>query len=133
MPVPTEATYSAAAQLAALVGAHTSLRDLLDAGAGPAELRFRRADDVLLGTVLLSDPCGTVNAGTGVLTITPAGDSTWVAAGEVAYGELCDSTGAVVLALPAQEGEVAVAGRAVLNTVAASIGGAVVVSSIQIG
>jgi len=113
MPAPTVATFSAAA----LIAAHTTFRDLIDAGAGAGFIRIRDAADVLLAQVPLSDPCGTVNGTTGQLVFSIAGqDPSADAAGTAAYGQICDSTGAVHCALPAQQGAVAVAGKIVLNT-----------------
>ena len=43
MPAPSAATYS----VAALVAAHTSFRNLIDAGSGPGKIRIRSASDVL--------------------------------------------------------------------------------------
>ena len=63
MPVPTVATYSAAA----LVAAHTAFKNLIDAGAGPGTIKIRNDTDVLLATIVLTDPCGTVNGTTGQL------------------------------------------------------------------
>lgn len=130
MAVPAQATYSAAA----LVAAHTSFRDLIDSGASAGSIKIRDAADVLLATIPLADPCGTVNGTTGQLTITPAGrDESAEASGTAAYAEFCDSDGTVYLALPAQEGAVAVPGKLVLNTLAILSGGPVEVVSAVIG
>ena len=130
MPAPTVATYS----VAALVAAHTSFRNLIDAGAGPGFIRVRSAADVLLAQVPLTDPCGTVNGTTGQLTITMSGrDESADAAGTIAYGELCDSSGAVHHSLPAQAGDTAVAGKIVFNTLTVAAGGPVEIVSAVIG
>ena len=130
MPVPTQATYSAAA----LTAAHTAFRDLLDAGPAGGSIKIRDGSDVLLAQIPLSDPCGTVNATTGQLTLTPAGrDEGADTTGVAAYGELCDSTGAVHLSLPATVGTLPVAGAIVLNTLAVTGGAPVEVLSATIG
>ncbi len=130
MPVPSGATYSAAA----LVAAHTSFRDLVDSGAGAGFIRIRDAADVLLAQIPLSDPCGTVNGTTGQLTLSIAGrDESADASGTAAYGELCDSDGDVHLALPAQAGSSPVANKLVLNTLAVVATGPVEVLSATIG
>jgi hypothetical protein len=130
MPVPSVATYSAAA----LVAAHTSFRDLIDGGAGAGFIRFRDAADVLLAQVPLSDPCGTVNGTTGQLTFSIAGrDESADASGTCAYAEFCSSTGTVHLALPAQAGTTAVSGKVVLNSLAIVAGGPVEVLSAVVG
>jgi hypothetical protein len=130
MAVPSVATYS----VAALVAAHTSFRDLIDAGVAAGSIKIRSATDVLLAQIPLTDPCGTVNGATGQLTITPSGrDESADAGGTAAYGEFCDSAGLVHLALPAQAGTVAVSGKLVLNTLTVVAGGPVEVVSATVG
>lgn len=130
MPAPTVATYSAAA----LVGAHTYFRDLIDAGTGAGSIKIRSASDVLLAQVPLTDPCGTVNGTTGQLTITANGrDESADASGTAAYGEFCDSDGVVHLSLPAVEGVAALAGYIVVNTLSIIAGGPVEVASAVVG
>jgi len=130
MTAPSSATYSAAA----LVAAHTSFKDLIDAGSAGGSIKIRDAADVLLAQVPLSDPCGTVNGTTGQLTFSIAGpDSSADASGTAAYGEFCDSDGVVHLSLPAQAGTVAVSGKIVLNTLSIIAGGPVSVLSATIG
>ena len=130
MPAPLAATYSAAA----LIAAHTSFRDLIDSGATAGLVRVRTAADALLAQVPMTDPCGTVNGTTGLLTITfPAGSVNASANGTAAYGELCNSTGTVYLSLPAEAGASAVAGKLVLNTLTIVAGGPVEIVSATIG
>lgn len=130
MAVPSTATYSAAA----LVAAHTAFRDLIDSGSGAGFIRIRDSADVLLAQIPLSDPCGSVNGTTGQLTLSIAGpDSSADASGTAAYGEICDSDGDVHLALPAQTGTSAVAGKIVLNTLSIVATGPVEVLSATIG
>ena len=130
MPAPTVATYSPAA----LVGANTAFRDLLDSGAAAGSIKIRSAADALLAQVPLTDPCGTVNGTTGQLTITLAGrDESADASGVAAYGELCTSEGVVHLSLPAQAGGAAVSGAIVLSTLTIVAGGPVEVLSARVG
>ena len=130
MTVPTVATYSAAA----LVAAHTSFRDLIDSGSTGGLIRIRSSADVLLAEIPLSDPCGTVNGTTGVLTFSVAArDESADATGTAAYGEFCTSAGTVHLALPAQAGTTAVAGKIVINTLSIVAAGPVEVLSAVIG
>jgi hypothetical protein len=129
MAVPSSATYSAAA----LIAANTSFKTLLDAGSGPAVVKLRDAADALLATVTMTDPCGTVNGTTGQLMLTMAGDATASASGTAWYAELCDSAGLVHLSIPTQAGTAAVVGKLVLNTLSIVAGGAVRVVSASIG
>lgn len=129
MPAPSVQTYSAAAKVAS----NTSFRDLLDAGVAAGSIKIRSAADVLLAQIPLTDPCGTVNGATGLLTITPDGrDESADASGTAAYGEFCDSGGLVHLSLPAQAGSVAVSGKVVLNTLTVVAAGPVEVVSVTI-
>lgn len=133
MSVPASQTYS----VAALVAAHTSLRDLIDSHPTlPGLLRLRDAADVLLSEVPLADPCGAVNGATGQVTFdidpTPRDESA-NAGGTIAYGEICDGAGVVHLALPAQAGTVAVPGKIVANTLTVVAGGPVEVFSVTVG
>ena len=130
MAVPSVATYSAAA----LVAAQTSFKNLIDAGSGAGSIKIRDASDVLLAQVPLSDPCGSVNGTTGQLTFSIAGpDSSADASGTAAYGEFCDSDGLVHLSLPAQAGTTAVSGKLVLNTLSIIAGGPVGIVTATIG
>jgi hypothetical protein len=127
MPAPSSATYSGAAKVAA----NTAFRDLLDSGSN-ALLRIRDASDVLLYSGTLSDPCGSVNGTTGVLTITAPSATNASASGTAAYAELCASDGTVHLSLPAQAGTTAVDGKVVINTLALVSGAPVSIVSISI-
>lgn len=130
MPAPSVAIYS----VAALVAAHTSFKNLIDGGAAAGSVKIRDAADVLLAQIPLTDPCGSVNGGTGQLTLTMAGrDESANAGGTAAYGEFCDSDGVVHLALPAQAGASAVAGKIVLNTLTIVAAGPVEVLSATVG
>lgn len=129
MAVPAEATYSAAA----LVAAHTAFKDLIDTGSGAGSIKIRDAADALLATIALSNPCGTVNGTTGHLALSIAGPETSASAGTAAYGEICDVAGVVHLALPAQAGGSPVSGYIVLNTLTVVAAGTVEVLSATIG
>jgi hypothetical protein len=121
--------------VAALVAAHTTFRDLIDAD--PVllgSIKIRDDADVLLAQIPMTDPPGTVNGATGQLTITPSGrDESANASGTAAYGELCDGAGLVHLALPAQAGLVAVSGKLVMNTLTVVAGGPVEALSVTVG
>jgi hypothetical protein len=129
MPAPGAPTYSAAAKIAA----HTSFRDLVDSGSGPGTIKIRSSADVLLATITLTDPCGTVNGTTGQLTLTAASTPNAAATGAAAYGEVCNSTGTVYLAMDAQAGSSPVAGKLVINTLSLVAGTPVELLSATIG
>lgn len=114
MPAPGAPTYAAAAKVAA----HSSFRDLVDSGSGPGTLKIRNSADVLLATITLTDPCGTVNGTTGQLTLTAASSPNATVTGTAAYAELCNSTGTVYFSADTQAGSSAVAGKLVINTLA---------------
>ena len=119
MPAPSSATFSAAAKVAA----QNSLLGLIDAGAGAGKLRIRNSADTLLWETSLTDPAGTVNGTTGILTITfPAGTVNAVASGTAAYGEVTDVSNTVIWAAPCAAGSSAVAGQVVLNTLTVTSG-----------
>lgn len=130
MPIPTAAEFSVAARVAA----HTALRDLIDAGSSAGYIAVRGDALQLLATIPLADPCGTVNGTTGQLTLSIAGSDTSAdATGTAAYAEVCDSTGAVHLSLPAQAGTTWVAGKIVLNSLSIVTGTEVSILSAVIG
>jgi len=130
MPIPTAAEFSVAARVAA----HTALRDLIDAGSSAGYIAVRGDALQLLATIPLADPCGTVNGTTGQLTLSIAGSDTSAdATGTAAYAEVCDSTGAAHLSLPAQAGTTWVAGKIVLNSLSIVTGTEVSILSAVIG
>ncbi len=131
MPAPETYTYS----VAALVAAHTAFRDLIDGHATLAgSLKIRDTADVLLGTIPLDDPCGSVDGGTGQLTFAITGREEGAdAAGTAAYGEFCDGAGDVHLALPCEAGTAPVAGRLVLNTLTIVAGAPIEAVSATVG
>ena len=130
MPIPTAAEFSVAARVAA----HTALRDLIDAGSSAGYIAVRGDALQLLAMIPLADPCGTVNGTTGQLTLSIAGSDTSAdATGTAAYAEVCDSTGAAHLSLPAQAGTTWVAGKIVLNSLSIVAGTEVSILSAVIG
>jgi len=128
MAVPAVATYSAQAK----IDAHTAFLALIDAGTA-GNIKIRNSADALLCTTTLTDPAGTVNGTTGQLTITQASTANASATGTAAYAEICDSSGTVHLAIPAQQGTSAVSGKIVLNTLSLVSGGPVEILSCTIG
>jgi hypothetical protein len=130
MTVPTAATYSAAAKIAA----HTALLTLIDSGASTSKIRLRDALDVLVAEYVLDSPGGTVNGTTGQLTLDIVDTSIAAAATLViAYAQILDGDSVVHLSLPAVEGETAVTGHVVVNQLSVAIGAEVNLLSAVIG
>lgn len=114
MPAPELYTYS----VAAVTDANTALLALLDIDASAAQIKLYSETDVLLSTVVLQDPSGTIDVATGVLTLVAAGpDVSAAASGVCTWGTITDGAGVVHLSLPAQAGATPVSGALVLNSV----------------
>jgi len=128
MTVPTVATFS----VAAIEDAHDALLALIDVGTA-GKVKIRDSADILLSTVTLTDPAGTVSVVTGALTLTPAGvDAAPAANGTAAYGEITDSADVVHLSLPVQQGTIAVTGFIVMPILSIVTTGEVEILSIVI-
>lgn len=96
----------------AKVAAHTALVTALAGGA----VAIYDSADTLLVTVALDSPVGTVDAGTGALTLVPDSAGTAIAAGTAAYATLLDADDAPWQSLPCESGSSAVSGKCILNT-----------------
>jgi hypothetical protein len=130
MPAPSAATYS----VAAVVGANTFFVGLVDAGASAGSIKIRDAGDVLLAQIPLNDPCGSVDGGTGQLTLSIAArDEPADASGTAAYAEICDSDGVVHLTLPVQQNIVAAPGYLTLDNLTIALDAPVEITSVVIG
>lgn len=76
----------------------TAVRDLADAGAGPATLQIgTTAMGTVLATIVLADPCGTVSGTVLTLSGFPRSDTSADATGTAAAARVRDSTGADVI------------------------------------
>ncbi len=129
MPAPSTAAYSAAV----LVAASNALKDLIDSGSAGL-IKIRDASDNVLATFTLTDPCGTVNGTTGVLTLGYAASTVNASAsGTAAYAELCSSDGTVRWSAPAQAGTSPVQGKLVINTLTLVSGSPVTIVSTTAG
>ena len=119
--------YAAALEL--YVAAHAAARDLIFASASSSDtaaLIVYDADDVPLATWALDPETSTVNAGTGVLTLAPAVASvTADASGTASYAMIVDDAGTPLIELPCTEGNTALPGECVLNTLSLISGGEV--------
>jgi len=128
MPAPIAAEY----EVTAIVAAHQALLDLLDAGAGDAELVILSSTDTALATAALDLSASAVNGTTGQLTLV-ATATTGATSGVAAYGEVRDKGGAAQFSLPAQAGNAAVSGKLVINTLTIIVGQPVSVVSLTVG
>ena len=129
MPAPSQYFYATSIK----VSSQTVLRDALDAGASNAKLFLKDNSDVILSTLFLTDPCGTVN-GDGSLTLTFLGPDTNAAeTGTATYGEFTDSDNQVCLTLPVIQGEAPRVGYLVMNTPLILQGGTVSIINAQVG
>ena len=129
MPAPTSATYDSSI----IVTAHTAVLAAIDAGSGPGKFRFYDDTDALLGEVLLQDPAGTVNGTTGTLTLLIDVAQTVSADGTCTYADITDSDNNVIVSIPVEEGDTAVSGKVVVNSVAFVTGASLDVLSASIG
>jgi hypothetical protein len=113
MPAPLSVTWA----VATIEAAHQAALDDIDAGTGAGKVLLFTDADVLLCEITLTDPAGTIDSGSGDLTLTPDGTSSAVASGECTYGEITDSDNNLVVALPAQAGTSSAPGKLVINSV----------------
>jgi len=113
MPAPASVEYTDPV----FVAVHTALLGEIDAGAAAAKFKLYDNADVLLATITLADPAGTVNGTTGQLTITAPATVSAVATGTCTYGTITDSDDTVIVSMPAEAGTSAVSGKVVLSTV----------------
>lgn len=114
MPAPLSYTYSPAAVAACA----TALLNLIDGAATPGKITLYSDTDAVLGTITLTSPAGTVDGGTGQLSLAAAGDTTAVATATCTYGTITDGDDGVVVSVPVEAGSVPVAGKIVLSTTA---------------
>lgn len=73
------------------------IRDLIDAGSGAGKLKFRDGTGLIVATLTLSDPCGTVSGA--VLTFSAITSDTNAAGGTIVDAVITDSDDAIVLFL----------------------------------
>lgn len=131
MPVPTQATYS----LKAKIAAHTAIKDLIGSDGSTGYISFRDENDEEMFSEFFTDPCGTIDSVTGSLTLTlSTAQQTIYQGGTVAYAVIFNQDGSVeCLRLPAEQGNSPVNGKAVLGNLTFVGGETVEVASIVIG
>jgi len=128
MPAPAGPVYSTALAVAA----QTQVKNALEAGAGPAVLKLYTEADVLIATIVLADPVGTVD-GTGALTLAASATVSAAAAGDITWGEFEDSDGNSVLQAPTSEGSTPVSGQIVITAASVLVGANVSIVSAVFG
>lgn len=116
-----------------LVSAHQELLDLIDAGSGAGKIKIRDSGDVLLQVATLTDSAGSVDSGTGQLTLTVDSSANAVAGGTASYGEITDSDDNVLAALDAVQGTSPSSGNIVINTLSILLGAPVTYVTVTIG
>jgi hypothetical protein len=102
-----------------LLAAHGAAIAAIDAAGGNAYVTVEDADNLVLSTLPLMRPCGTLNATTGRLTfaIGPR-DEEAAASGDAHHGKLCDSNGKVWLSGPCAAGATPLDGYFMLRSLA---------------
>ena len=116
-----------------IAAGHTGLLGHIDGEAGNGSITIHDAVDVLLATIPLARPGGSVDGVTGALTISPNGrEEDAPAAGSASYATLKNSSGVALRSLPCAQGVAPVAGQCILNTVEIELGGRVEVVSMVI-
>lgn len=86
-------TYTTAVKTARM----TAVRDQIDGGSGAGKLKIRDSGNVVLATITLSDPCGTISNGVLTFSGTPLSDSSADASGTAANAIITDSADTTVI------------------------------------
>jgi len=133
MTVPTTTTYSAAAKTAIMGAVLAEIEGGAETARTASHVNYRSAAGALLAVVDLND-AGVVVPETQRLGLFPAADRIIVSAsGTLAYVEICDSDGAVVVSMPAAQGLAAVDHYGVANSTQFLAGATLATRSIILG
>lgn len=117
-----------------LVAAHTAVLGELDIGGATAYVEIRDISNVLLSTLPLDFPSGTVDAGTGQLTcVFGLPDLSADATGTADHADICDANARVLITLSCAAGVTPVADTCVLTTLSIVQGAPVEGVSLTIG
>lgn len=117
-----------------LVAAHTAVLGEIDGEGATAYVDIYDSGDVLLSTLPLDFPSGTVNGTTGQLTMAfGARDEEAAASGTASYATLCDAADAVLATITCAEGSTPVSNTCVLTSLAIVAGSPVEGVSFTIG
>lgn len=116
------------------IAVHTAARDEIDAAGASGYVDIVDSEAVVLATIPLTYPCGTVSGTTGQLTITPSGSDEAAANGGVAdHADICDKDGKKLLVLSCSAGATPIADTCVLDSLTIVEGAPVEATSITIG
>ena len=115
------------------VSAHQAVVANIDAGASFAYWDILDQADTVLATLLLDDPCATVNGTTGQITFSFTGGEVGLVTGTASWARMYDSDGNPKLWMPTAVGTVAVSGFFVMNTTSIILGAPVGVASATVG
>ncbi len=117
-----------------LTAAHTAVLGEIDGAGATAYVNVRDSGDVLLSTLPLDFPAGTVDPLTGQLAMVwGARDDAAAATGSADHAEICDAAAKVLFVLSCSEGVAPVADTCVLSTLSIVAGAPVEGVSITIG
>jgi hypothetical protein len=107
----------------------------IDTGAARPAFKIYDSGDVLLATLALADPAGSVNGTTGLITLTPGTPETNApASGAASYATLSDGDGVILENnVPVEQGTAPVAGKVIISTMNIIAGGTVELISATIG
>ena len=117
-----------------LVAAHTAVLGEIDGAGATAYVEIRDVSDVLLSTLPLDFPAGTVDAGTGQLTcVFGLPDLEAAATGTADHADICDAAAKILITLSCEAGVTPVADACVLTTLSIVQGAPVEGVSLTIG
>ena len=118
-----------------LLPVRTEMLATIDTGASRPAFKIYDSGNVLLATLALADPAGSVNGTTGLITLTPGTPETNApASGVASYATLSDGDGVILEDnVPVEQGTAPVAGKVIISTLNIIAGGTVELISATIG
>ena len=116
-----------------IAACNQAILDLLDSQEENARITIHTEMDVLLGELLLENPCGSVDLVTGVATLVPGPRLEEApATGVAAYASIRDGAGHPHRSIPCMQGDSPVPGFCILNSLFVVAGSPVQIMSIQL-
>jgi hypothetical protein len=118
-----------------LVPVRTAMLGVIDTGASRPRFKIYDAGNILLATLPLADPAGSVNGTTGLITLTPGTPETNApASGVASYATLEDGDGVILDDnIQVDQGTAPVSGKLIISTLNIIGGGTVELISATIG